>query len=145
MTARERGELLLIAATTGASTALPGILPGKLPLGDIVLYASILLLAQGLIRDLWIKYVARIVPQAPQNKQPLRCMCMESTVGVLGVVSGLGLIFATRGATWPLPVWFWPIMIGSVCLAGFLIKDLVLDFKAWTVRREKDHQNIVFW
>lgn len=144
MTSREKGELVLIAVAIGASAALKNKMPAKLSSGDLVLYASILLLAQGLVRDLWIKYAAPKVEAKPKKSGPI-CMCMESTVGVLGVIAGLMLLFVGTQTPMKLASWFWPALVGGVLVIGFLIKDFVLDWRTRSIRREKDHQSIVFW
>jgi len=147
MTAREKGELVLIALAISGSATLYTRLPAKLNSGDIVLYASILLLAQGLVRDLWIKFASpkpAAKPDLPHATGPI-CMCVESTVGVLGVIIGLMLVFAGTQTPVKLAAWFWPVMVGGVLIVGYLIKDFVLDWRGKRIRREKDHQNIVFW
>jgi len=144
MTSREKSELVLIAVAIGASTALKNKLPAKMSSGDLVLYASIVLLAQGLVRDLWIKYATPKVEAKPAKTGPI-CMCMESTVGVLGVIAGLLLLFVGTRTPLELATWFWPAVVGGVLVLGFLIKDFVLDWRTRSIRREKDHQSIVFW
>jgi hypothetical protein len=145
MTAREKGELILIALAACVAYVFREKLPQHWPLGNLVLSASVILLGQGLLRDLWIKYVVRKAPHAPGTRQAISCMCMESTVGVIGVIAGLLLVAVRASAQISLPPWFWPALVATIGVAGFLIKDLVIDFKAWTIRREPDHQNIVFW
>lgn len=144
VTKREKGELVLIVLATSGSAALHTRFPAKLSSGDIVLYASILLLAQGLVRDLWIKYTTPKPTAKPEAVGPI-CMCVESTVGVLGVIAGLLLLFAGTHTPLKLASWFWPVLVCGVLIVGYLIKDLVLDWRTKTIRREKDHQSIVFW
>lgn len=147
MTSREKGELVLILLAVAAAATLHARLPAKMSSGDIVLYASILLLAQGLVRDLWIKFTG---PKPTENAAPKHasgpiCMCVESTVGVLGVIVGLLFVFVGTQTSVKLESWFWPTLVGGTLTFGFLIKDFVLDWRTRSIRREKDHQNIVFW
>ncbi len=150
MTLREKVELLLISAAAGAAAAIPG-LPRRVATGELILAASVLLLGQGLIRDLWIKYRAPKPPPAPADAaepskpRGLFCMCMESTVGMLGVIAGCGIVLAGVRHPIDLPAYFWPVAVLVIGVIGFVIKDYVLDWKTWSIRREKDHQNVVFW
>ncbi len=145
MTSIEKYEIALIVMATFFSAALLAHFPDKLSSGDMVLYASVLLLAQGLVRDLWIKYSTTRPIATPTTAFKPICMCLESSVGLLGVVAGLLMVFVGTQTPLQLVSWFWPIAIGGVLAIGFLIKDFVLDWRTRSIRREKDHQNIVFW
>jgi hypothetical protein len=128
----------------------------------VILTASVLLLGQGLIRDLWMKYgakrehpaaeaqstatdAAQTGPAAPPKPQRIVCMCAESTVGVAGVVAGLTVVLCGIRSTVDLPSVFWPALVLIVGVTGFIIKDYVLDWKSRSVRRVKDHSSIIPW
>src|SRR5262245_48252220 len=105
MTTREKVELLLICIVAGAAWFLAAKLPQKLAVGEVVLAASVFLLGQGLLRDLWIKYVVK--PAAPAEPRRIVCMCMESTVGVVGVTAGAAILLCGIRSSVQLPNVFW--------------------------------------
>jgi hypothetical protein len=148
MTRREVGELCLIAAAAGSACFIPR-LPATIPIGELVLAGSVALLAQGLIRDLVIKYggASKGAQTAPAQKRGIVCMCMESTVGVAGVAAGICVLLAGIRRPVALPVYFWPVAIAVVGVTGFIIKDYVIDWtrRPWRIRKEKDHSSVVFW
>ena len=143
MTTREKVELLLICIVAGAAWFFAARLPHQLAAGEVIAYSSAFLLFQGLLRDLWIKYVAK--PEAPAQPRKFACMCMESTVGAAGVIAGLTVLLCGIRTSVQLPLFFWPALVLVVGAIGFLIKDLVIDWKTWKVRREKDHQSVIPW
>jgi hypothetical protein len=143
MTTREKVELLLICILAAAAWFFAPKLPQKLAIGEVVLAASVFLLGQGLLRDLWIKYVVK--PAAPAEPRRIVCMCMESTVGVVGVSAGGAILLCGIRSSVALPGIFWPLLILIVGAVGFAIKDFVIDWKTWKVHREKDHQSVIPW
>ncbi len=160
MRTREKIELGLIATVAVATWFFATRLPVKLPAGYLILAASVLLLGQGLLRDLYVKYVAKKdhpaadpstgsgpTPSTGSGTAPKRivCMCMESTVGVAGVIGGLAILLCGIGRIIEVPTFFWPALVIGVGVVGFVIKDFVLDWKARSVRRVKDHQSIIPW
>ena len=192
MRTREKIELGLIATVSVVTWFFATRLPVKLPAGYLILAASVLLLGQGLLRDLYVKYVAKkdhpaadpstgsglapstgsglapstgsglapstgsglapstgsgLAPSTGSGTAPKRivCMCMESTVGVAGVIGGLAVLLCGIGRIIEVPTFFWPALVIGVGVVGFVIKDFVLDWKARSVRRVKDHQSIIPW
>ena len=143
MTTREKVELLLICCVAGAAWFFTARLPHQLAAGELILAASVFLLSQGLLRDLWIKYVVK--PAAPAQPRRIVCMCMESTVGVAGVTAGAAILLCGIRSSVQLPQLFWPLLVLCVGVVGFVIKDFVIDWKTWKVRKEKDHQSVIPW
>lgn len=142
MTGAEKIELGLIGATGAGLFVLAPVLSSEMEIGDLVLYASALLLLQGLLRDVWLLIKARNgAPAAAQRAA--RCTCAESTVGVAGLAIGAALV----GFGWSKPVtmdaWLWGIPAVLVLMTGFLIKDYVLESRPWRIRRDSDHVNIL--
>lgn len=142
MTGAEKVELGLIAATgLGFSVVAPSLLP-QVERGNLVLYASALLLLQSLLRDIWLLLKARKVAQA-DSIRVARCMCAESTVGITGIVIGAML----TGFGWGKPIvmgaWGWGVHSTLVLMIGFLLKDYVLESSPWRIRRDSDHVNIL--
>ncbi len=149
MTTLEKTELACIPAVGAGCWALAGssFVPAAAVVGGsggVLLTLSALLLLQGLVRDLCLLLARRRTATATAG-QRLRCMCVESTVGVAGVAAGLILL----GAGWDhrlasLPAWAWGALATGTLVVGFLVKDLVVQWSPWRIRRETDHLGIVF-
>ncbi len=135
----EKVELGLIAATTGLVALVSPGLPGEARLGYVVLGFGLLFLVQTLLRDLWIMWQQRHVPR---NSMPAaRCACLESIVGFAPVIASLALLSSGRGGFIPLSAGGWVATTAVVMLAGFVLKDFVLEWKPLRIRREPDHVN----
>lgn len=142
MTRAEKIELELIAATGAGFFALAAVLPPRLELGNLVLYASGLLLVQSLLRDIWLLFRARNA--APTGSvRAARCMCAESTVGITGVAIGAALVGFAWGKPIVMSAWAWSAQDVLVLSIGFLIKDYVVESRPWRIRRDADHVNIL--
>lgn len=142
MTTAEKLELALIPAMGVASWFIAGRLPASFSIGGLLLAASVLLLLQSLIRDLWL--LRKSQPSRQGARREALCMCVESTVGVTGVVAGLVLLGSTIDARLsPSPLLVGLQALGTLAF-GFAVKDLVLEFRPFRIRRDKDHLNIVF-
>ena len=70
-------------------------------------------------------------------------MCLESTVGLSGVVAGV--VFTVAGAPSVVAVaeWVWPMAGALVWLAGYAMKDVVIQWSPWKLRRVKDHGSLI--
>ena len=114
--------------------------PRRLPVGEILLYGSALLLFQGLVRDLYLKYLAP-KPVACDVKSKGKCLCMESTIGSIGIAAGV-LILLSMGMrrTIHLPAWAWPAIVVVIGTIGFCVREFVIDWKAGKLRRGLDHR-----
>ncbi len=142
MTNAEKVEITSIPLVGIGFWLLASDLPHKLDLGTLLATMSILLLFQGLVRDLWLLAKnGRAQSSAPRTA---RCMCMETTLGVSGLVAGAILLGAGIGRTIVVAKWEWSLMAMAIMGAGFLIKDFVIHSSPWRIRRDKDHMNIVF-
>lgn len=141
---RHRIEWCLIAIAAGSAwmLALSGRLPPRLPLGEVILGASALLLAQGLVRDVAIKlWPPPACPVGPGGAAR-SCLCAESTVGTAGVAAGVLALLAAVPIQVPLPSWSWPVAILVIGAFGFLIKSLVIDWKNRRVIVVSDHRTV---
>ena len=116
--------------------------PPLLEVGKLLLACSGLFLLQGLCRDLWLLVRAR---RDRNRQEPVaaQCLCLESAVGVLGVLSGISLLGS--GFTWSIALGKWGPSLAALAVltSGFLTKDFVIEWNPWRFRREKDHQNII--
>ncbi len=143
MTPAEKIELALIPMIGLAGWFSAGWLPADISIGLLLLGASVLLLLQGLVRDLWL--ISRRVQQSQQGvPQQALCMCVESTVGVTGVVAGLVVLGSTIDSKLSASPLLISILATGSLAFGFAVKDLIFEFRPFRIRRDKDHLNIVF-
>jgi hypothetical protein len=142
VTQSERIEVLIIAATVPIGWFVWPHVFGPMPIWQIVLGLSALLLAQSLVRDTAIILRSRYTSSLGVRKQA-QCFCLESTVGSMGVA--VGALLAALGGSSQVAIGprdFAAAATGTMTL-GFLIKDLIITWKPFGVRREKDHLNLV--
>jgi len=71
-------------------------------------------------------------------------MCVESTVGVTGVVASLVILGSSVDSKLVVSHLFWSILAVVVLAIGFVIKDFVFEWRPLRIRRDKNHVNIVF-
>lgn len=142
MTNIEKIELLLIALTAVGIGSTSNYLPKSVGLGRLLLAISALLLLQSLIRDIWSLIQQKHVKKT-ETKTIMRCMCVESTVGITGVVIGLMILGSGFDQPLALKDWVWSIAAVAVLLFGFLIKDYVMELKPFRLRKNKSHQHII--
>ena len=79
-----------------------------------------------------------------ESGEKVPCMCVESTLGLVGVVTGLTLLAVGLPHTVAIHRWGWGVLVLSVTGVGFLIRDLVFEWNPWRIRFDKNHMNIVF-
>ena len=140
MTRAERIELLVIAVLAPTGWLIWPHFPTAMPLWQLVLDLSALLLAQSLVRDVAILLRSR---RSASLRKEGQCFCLESTLGATGVVAGVAL--ASLGSSALVGVsrlGFCLAAVGTMGL-GFAIKDLVISWNPLAVRREKDHLNLI--
>jgi len=142
MTNGERIELVLISLAAATAWTLAARLPAAPGLGTLLLAGAVLLLLQGLLRDLWLLWRHRPRPPAGQPRR-MACLCLESTLGSTGVLAGL--VVLGSGMPWrlALPAWGWGLLVGGVLALGFAIKDVVIALRPLRLVRDPDHLNIV--
>ena len=143
MTTAEKIELVLIPILGLSIWLMATELPASVSVGTLLLGASVILLLQSLIRDLWLlakqKRATLLIP-----RREGRCMCVESTVGFTGVA--VGLVVLGSGIDWSVSMegWNWCFLVVLVMAIGFAIKDYLFEWSPFRIRRDKDHVNIVF-
>ena len=143
ITAAEKFELALIPVVGMISWLMAARLPAQISTGALLLGASVLLLLQGLIRDLWIISRRNRQSQVGAHQEAL-CMCVESTVGVTGVLAGLIILGSSIDSTLSANPPLISFLTIGVLTIGFAIKDFILELRPFRIRRDKDHLNIVF-
>jgi hypothetical protein len=112
-----------------------------MPLWQIVLGASALLLAQSLVRDVAILLRSQR-SAANESRKEAQCFCLESTVGLTGIIAGLTLIGLGSSHQIAISHWEFSIAIAGTMIMGFIIKDFVISWNPFGLRREKDHLNL---
>lgn len=143
LTTLEKVELSAIPIATALAWFAPLDPAFKLKVGGLVTAASLLLLFQGFCRDVWLWLAARRATgkPAPHSAQ---CMCVESALGLTGIVASAGLTAVRFG---PDIVVTPPGLTTAVCavlVAGFLLKDFVFEWSPWRIYREKNHATLHF-
>ena len=143
MTTIEKAELTLIPITGIIVWFITHFLPSTLSVGVLLLGVSALLLLQGLVRDLWLLANKRGNPQ-PDLQRKIRCMCAESTIGTTGIIAGAAILGVGIDDSISLNQLGWCVLVMVVMTIGFLIKDYVIEWNPFHLRKDKDHINIVF-
>ena len=136
----ELGAIPILTALTAWLAPRPEM---TVELGELVAGGALLILVQGFFRDLWLLRQARRNKASPPAREA-RCMCVESALGLTGVVAGIGLV--GLGLARPVMVSATGLAAGvaTVMLAGFLLKDFVFEWAPWKIYREKDHAQVIF-
>ena len=143
MTIAEKIELALISILGFSIWLMATELPASVSVGTLLLGASVLLLFQSLIRDLWLLAKQKRATLLSPRREG-RCMCVESTVGAMGVAVGIVVLGSGIDRSVPMEGWIWSFLAVLVMATGFAIKDYVFEWNPLRIRREKDHMNIVF-
>jgi len=114
----------------------------RFEIGELLAGAALLLLLQGFCRDLWLLRQSRRQPAAAPGREA-RCLCVESALGLTGIVAGIVLV----GTGLAGPVVLSAVALaggtGGTMLAGYLLKDFVFSWSPWRIFREKDHAQII--
>lgn len=132
----EKLEVAALAAVAGWALFAP--FPPRVALADLLLGGAAFLLLQGLLRDLWRLRSERGAASAVV-RAPLRCVCLESTVGVGAIVSGCLLLFGWAPIVLDVSRFTWPAGIAALGAFGFLTRNLVLDWTTRRLRRDPHH------
>ena len=142
MTGAERIELAIIPIIGLGIFYLAAVFPDDIPAGRLFLAMSALILFQSLLRDLWL--LSRQRSDEQTHGVSAQCMCIESTVGMTGILIGAVILGAGIGEPVSMGDWSWSILVMAILSCGFLMKDFVFEWNPWRIRRDKNHLNIVF-
>lgn len=100
-------------------------------------------LVQGGLRDLRLLYLLKSRPvTAPRRR--LACLCLESSVGLTGVMVGVLLALGGLRGQITLNAGRWMLLAAAVFALGFLARDLVISWRPPGIRRDPDHHSIIF-
>jgi hypothetical protein len=139
----EQLELGVIAAAVTATALLGRFLPAELKMGELLTVACVGWLLQGGLRDTWFLYALKSGRTKPAPRK-LACMCLESSAGLTGVLLGVVLALCGIGPSVALNPLRWSVVAAIVLLGGFTLKDFVITWRPWGIRRERDHHSIIF-
>ena len=143
MTRAEITELTLIPLVAAGYANFTSPQTACTPVGSILISCALLLLVQSLVRDLYLLVRMRRTPQAT-TRTSARCLCLESAVGLSGVVAGALLLGAAVPYGFVMDGWAWGAVSFATLLLGYRIKDYVFEWNPWRIRRDKDHHQIIF-
>lgn len=129
----------MITAGVAWLSPRPGV---TLEVGELLAGVALLVLIQGFFRDLWLLRQARRQPAA--TARSARCMCVESALGLTGVVAGIGLVGLGLTGSVFISVSGLTASVGAALVAGYLLKDFVFEWSPWKIYREKDHAQVIF-
>jgi len=138
----EKAEAAIITGSGFAVYAIASVFVGTYSLGMVILAMSAVLLIQSLLRDLVILARQSHVQQS-SNKRAMRCMCVESTVGITGVAVAAGMVCFNIDLPMSMTQLRWTLAAFSSLAVGFAIKDLVISLDPVRIVRDKDHLNII--
>jgi len=136
----ELGAIPVCVAAGGWLTPGSGL---TLEIGEIMAAAALVLLIQGFFRDLYLLWQSKRETPAG-SVMSARCFCVESTIGLTGVVAGIGLTAIGFNHRAHLEATSVMISIGAVLFVGFLLKDFVFEWSPWKIFREKNHAQVIF-
>jgi hypothetical protein len=143
LTAQEKFEVALIPLAVLGVGAVSSMLPSRLTVGELIAVGCLSWLVQGGIRD-----VAHLVAQRRKASggapRKLPCMCFESSVGFVGLIVGLVLVLTGYGDALKMTPFRWMVLAAVVFNLGFFAKDLVISWHPLALRRDPNHQSIVF-
>lgn len=138
MPPRTRTELGLIAAAAACLLLARSFLPRTAAVSDLFLLGAVVLLVQGLVRDL-----VRVVRARGGAPSKVTCVCIESTLGLVAIAVGAVLSLAFPPIALTMTPLTWTIAFTGVALFGFATSDVVIDWQLRTLRREANHAAIV--
>lgn len=143
LTPAEKIELVAIPAGVAVAWWLTPRGGWRLETGELLAGGALLLLVQGFFRDLWLLREARRQAMHTPVREA-RCLCVESALGLTGIVAGIGL--AGLGLTNPVTFGATGLAlgVGGTMTAGYLLKDFVFEWAPWKIYREKDHAQVIF-
>jgi hypothetical protein len=127
VTRAERIEAALIGVFVLASTLAWRYLPAEIGVSRWILGCAVLPLAQSLLRDITILLRGRDAKQETATRSA-NCMCLESAIGAVCVIVGLGTAgLANFGTTSLGRVGFSLSVVGTLVL-GLAVKDWVISW-----------------
>ncbi len=143
MRKQETIELTLITLAILSFTSLSDRLPHTVNLGQLIVFLALTLLLHGFLRDLYLLYKQKTQSKSEPPVE-MRCMCLESTIGLTFIL--IGVACAILFSRWQviLKPYLWSLFFAVVLIFGFLTKEMIITWNPFSIRKEKDHANIIF-
>jgi len=136
----EKIEASLIGLSVTAVAVGSKRLPSALDAGTLVTVAALALLLQGFFRDLWILFRSRT---RRGKTETAAYICAESAIGLGGVLVGAVASLAWVKFLISIKPWHWTGLALLVWSLGFVIKDVVIQWKPFAIRKIKNHGSII--
>ena len=144
MTKLEKIELASIFVITLSIYFLSLLLPTQVAIGLGVIWLAATVFIQSLIRDLVLLSRYRFDKQRlSTGVVEQHCFCFESLFGIVVLLIGFLLFFSGNSTVVIMSQVLWAIVVSSVLIIGFLIKDLVITWRPIGIRRDPNHMNII--
>ena len=143
MSVVEKAELGLIFLFVIGLAFTMSIIAPETQFSVVILFSSSLFFCQSLFRDLWYLYAKRRRTKNSNQVETKQCMCVESMLGLFGVVLGLLLFISSFDIPITLAKGSVIAIAAAILIVGFLIKDYVFEWNPWRIYKEKDHMNII--
>ena len=143
MSVVEKAELGLIFLFVIGLAFTMSIIAPETQFSVVILFGSSLFFCQSLFRDLWYLYAKRRRTKNLNQVEAKQCMCVESMLGLFGVVLGLLLFISSFDIPITLAKGSVIAIAAAILIVGFLIKDYVFEWNPWRIYKEKDHMNII--
>ena len=113
----------------------------EMDFGVFIAFATLPALLQILARDLWLMSRRK---QADTSKPAARCMCLESCISFIPLISAAVLVGFGWSRPMRTPPALWVGTVAAVQLLMFMVKDWVIDLKTFRLRRDPEHVNLIF-
>lgn len=139
-----RVELALCLALPMGVFLAGAWLPGAVSIASLTILCACVLLAQGLVRDVWILTRARDEASGDGEQKVSASICVESATGSAGVAVGIVLVALQMETAITMSNLAWGGTLFTVLLFGFLMRDVVIRLRPLGFAREPDHVNVVF-
>ena len=143
MSVVEKAELGLIFLFVIGLALTVSIIAPETRFSVVILFGSSLFFCQSLFRDLWYLYAKRRRTKDLNQVETKQCMCVESMLGLFGVILGLLLFISSFDIPITLAKGSVIAIAAAILIVGFLIKDYVFEWNPWRIYKEKDHMNII--
>ena len=117
--------------------------PTELSVGHFVLVVSLFFMVQTLARDLVLLYKLKTSPNPEDTIREGKCFCVESVLGTVVLLLGIGLFVAGAGGHIVLDNTIWLVTITLTMIANYLLRDYVFSWQPFRIYRDPNHLNIV--
>ncbi|MEO0509570.1 MAG: hypothetical protein AAF065_06900 [Verrucomicrobiota bacterium] len=139
----DKVELCLITVAVSLLFLLREQLSERMIAGNLITSLALTLLLHGFIRDIY-RLIEMRLRKSTEPAIELRCMCLESTLGLPLVILGVMLAVVLPDWKWQLPTLLSAMLYSGTLIVGYLIKDLVITWRPLGIRRIKEHSRIHF-